>query len=431
MITRPPSGGAGALGPAHLRTRLADDPRARAHRVLPGGYGRATFLVGTGSPYAVRGEGCRVWDDTGRVLLDLNNNFTTLIHGHGDPATVAAATEATARGCSFGLPNEHELRHAETLLERLPHADLVRYANSGTEAVMLALRLARAHTGRSRTILIRRAYHGTSDAVLPAGDARSLRGVPPAVADETTVLPLNDVAALEQAIEREGARVAAVAIDLLANRGGLVAAEPAYVEALAGHCRAHGIVLIVDEVISFRLGWAGRAAAYGVAPDLVVLGKLIGGGFPVGAVAGRAELMEELDPARPDGLEHGGTFSGNPVTMAAGVAALERWDRPAIERLNALGETMRATLAGRVAPLGWELRGAGSLLRPWPSAAPAAAHGELQRALWWAAYGRGVLLNPTGLAALSTALDDEAVAQATQALAAAIADVADGWRPAA
>ncbi|NLT04808.1 MAG: aminotransferase class III-fold pyridoxal phosphate-dependent enzyme, partial [Solirubrobacterales bacterium] len=387
-------------------------------------------MVGpAGAPYAVRGEGALVWDDTGRELIDLNANFTTLIHGHAQPEIVAAATAALERGSSFGLPNEAELDHAERLLARLPHADRVRYANSGTEAVMTALRVARAHTGRSRTILVRSAYHGTSDAVLAAGDRRSWRGLPESVRAETTLLPLNDVDALREAIAREGSRTAAVLVDLMANRSGLIPATREFAHALADLCAEWGILLVADEVISFRLAHAGRASDYGLAPDLTVLGKLIGGGLPVGAIAGRAEVMAELDPQRPDGLEHGGTFSGNPVTMAAGSVALDLFDRAAVDRLNGLGRRFADVLRPRVEAAGWELRGDGSLWRPWPLSPDGESPGALQLAVWWASYERGVLLNPTGLIALTTPLDEPLVDDAAARVAEAVEAVANGWRP--
>ena len=397
--------------------------------MLPGGYGRSTFMVGDGAPYAIRGAGYNVWDDTGCELVDLNNNFTTLIHGHAAPAVVQATVEALANGCSFGLPTEGELDHGEALLLRLPHADRIRYTNSGTEAVMTALRIARAHTGRSRTIMVRRAYHGTSDPVLPAGDQRSWRGLPAAVRAETTLLGLNDVSALRETIGREGSQTAAMLIDLMPNRSGLISATPEYVRALTDLCEELEILLIVDEVISFRLAFDSFGASYDLVPDITVLGKLIGGGLPIGALAGRREVMDELNPQRPDGLEHGGTFSGNPITMASGLAALELFDAAAVDRLNGLGDTLREALDRRAASCGWEIRGKGSLLRPWPVATSGPDVGTLHRALWWAAYERGILLNPTGLIALSTPMDGPLVERLAIDLGDAVEAVANGWRP--
>jgi glutamate-1-semialdehyde 2,1-aminomutase len=384
-------------------------------------------MVGAGSPYAARGEGYQLWDDTGRALIDANNNFTALVHGHAHPEIVNAALRATRAGASFGLPNVHEIDHAERLVERLPHAEFVRYTNSGTEAVMAALRIARAHTGRPAVILARGAYHGTTDLALAAGGLHERRGVPDSVLADALVVPLNDLDAIAAAVDGNHERIAAVLIDLLPNRLGLVAADPQYVGLIVEIAKRFGIVIIVDEVISFRLRWDGWSQEYGLAPDLSVLGKLIGGGFPVGAVVGRRALMEELDPRRMDGLEHGGTFTANPVTLAAGAASLDLLDRDAITRLNRLGEGARSRLEPRLARLGWAVRGCGSLVRPAPPGSPV-ERGELVRALWWAAYERGALLNQSGLIALSTPMDEGVVDELIDIVAAAAEEVANGWR---
>jgi glutamate-1-semialdehyde 2,1-aminomutase len=391
--------------------------------VLPGGYGRSSLVVGVRSPYADRADGYVVWDDSGRKLIDLNNNFTALIHGHANPMIVGAASKALTAGSAFGLPTAHEAQHARDLLERLPGADQVRYANSGTEAVMLALRIARARTGRSRCALVRGAYHGTADAVLAAGGRRSRRGVPDSALADTTLLALNDERGLESTVGREPEAYAAVLIDLLPNRAGLVPASEGFVATTRELCERHEILLIVDEVVSLRLVWEGLASAYGLQPDLTVLGKMIGGGFPVGAVAGPAEVMAELDPLQERGLEHGGTFTANPVTMAAGVAALRLYDVATLERLNALGEAARLELTARVEPLGWEIRGRGSMLRPFPVGRDD-RQADLQLQLWWAAYERGLLLTPNALATLSTPMDEAVVDQMVSELAGAVADVA-------
>lgn len=379
-------------------------------------------MVGRTSPRAVRGDGYLLWDDRGRELVDLNNNFTALIHGHAHPLIVGAAAKAIANGSSFGLPSEHEERHGRLLLERLPGAEQVRYTNSGTEAVMTALRIARARTGRLRCALVRNAYHGTADTVLGSGGARSRRGVTPSLLADTTVVSHNDAEGLENTIGEDPEAYAAILIDLYPNRAGLLPASAEFVRTARGLCERYDIMLIVDEVVSFRLTWGGLASSYGLTPHLTILGKLIGGGFPVGAVAGSAEVMAELDPLQERGLEHGGTFTANPVTMSAGAACLELFDRAALERLNALGDTARAEVAERIDEFEWELRGAGSMLRPFPVLSEE-RHGELQLRLWWAAYERGLLLTPNGLATLSTPMDEGVVEHVATELAGAVADV--------
>lgn len=403
-------------------TRLPTGPRG--HLLLPGGIGRSTLSVGESTPFVVRGEGHRVWDDSGRELIDANNNFTVAIHGHAHPAIVEAAERTLRDGASFGLPNLREWEHAELLLERFPELDQVRYTNSGTEAVMTALRVARASTGRDACIVMAGGYHGTSDSALCAGGEPYTRGVPRGVIDDVTVVPLNDTAALREAVERDPGRYAAVLIDLLPNRAGLVSVTSEFVELARELTAAHGIVLIADEVISLRLGPNGLSGEYGITPDLVTVGKIIGGGFPIGAVIGREEIMRELSVFAPNFLQHGGTFTGNPVSMAAGVVSLHLLTAESIARLNRLGDEARELVAARVADAGWEVRGRGSLFRPFPHAGPR-RDGELRTRLWWAAYERGLLLTQANCVALSTPMTDNVVREVAVRLADAVLAVGE------
>ncbi|MBS1843832.1 MAG: aminotransferase class III-fold pyridoxal phosphate-dependent enzyme [Actinobacteria bacterium] len=396
----------------------------RGHLLLPGGFGRSTLSMGDSTPFVARGEGYRIWDNSGRELIDANNNFTVAVHGHAHPEIIEAAEGALRNGSSFGLPNPYEWDHAEVLLERLPWLDQVRYVNSGTEAVMTAIRVARAATGRDGTIMLKGSYHGTSDTALVAGGGNYLRGVPQGVIDDVTVLPLNDIDALREAVERDPERYATLVMDLLPNRAGLVSITPEFAAAARELTAAHEIALIFDEVISFRLGYNGLGAVYGIEPDMVTLGKVVGGGFPVGAVVGREELMRELSVEVPKFLEHGGTFSGNPVSMAAGAASLQLLDAASIDRLNSLGDQVRGSIEARVAPVGWEVRGRGSIFRPFVKGAER-MDADLQRRLWWAAYERGVLLMQTNCAALSTPMTDEVVVDLGDRLTAAVLEVAD------
>lgn len=390
--------------------------------LLPGGVGRSTFALGAVPPYAARGESYRLLLTDGRALIDLNNNFTALVHGHAHPRIVAAAVEAVAGGASFGLPNVEELGHARALLDRLPGLDQVRYANSGTEAVMAALRVARAHTGRSGCVFVNGAYHGTSEQALVPGGERALRGVPPKVVDDVLVVPVNDVEALVAAVSAEPEAYAALILDPMPNRAGLIPLEPEFVDACRYLREQYGVLLIADEVISLRQSWSGASSAYGMEPDLMVVGKLIGGGHPVGAVAGRAEVMAELDPFGPAGLEHGGTFSANPVSMAAGRVALELLDPDAIAAMNDLGDRARQALTASLSAEEWEVRGRGSLFRLHPRG-PAELARERQLALWWAACERGVLLIPNGLAAISTPMTAAVIDDALERLVEAVRSI--------
>lgn len=401
---------------AELQDRYAGAPGfaaqyvgSRGFSLFPGGYGRSTFAMGPSTPMAVRGVGYHLWDSDDRRLIDLNNNFTSLIHGNAHPAITEAAVEALRRGASFGLPNEAEMAHARVLLSRIDAADQVRYTNSGTEAVMLAVRIARAATGRAKVVFLRNAYHGHSDLALNPGGPRSQRGVPEGVRADSLEVPINDVASLAEVFTSHGQQLAAVIVDPCPNRAGLVPVDSAYMKAAQELAASHGTLFVSDEVISLRQAFGGAAAAAGITPDLIVMGKLIGGGLPIGAVAGSASVMQELDPLSATGLEHGGTFSGNPVSMAAGLRSLDLFTTQEVDRLNTLGERLRQSLRPSVEARGWQVRGSGSLVRVYPIDESGAFKKEVADQLWWRAYDRGVLLTQSGMGALSTPMDDNVI----------------------
>ncbi|MEU0805936.1 aminotransferase class III-fold pyridoxal phosphate-dependent enzyme [Streptomyces sp. NPDC005970] len=395
----------------------------RGFPLLPGGYGRSAYHIGSAPTYALRGEGYRLWDDRGRELIDANNNFTTLVHGNAHPELIEAAGRAMSAGSCWGIPNVDEWGLAELLLERLPGLDQVRFTNSGTEAVMSAIRIARVVTGRDGVVMTRGGYHGSSDVALCAG-AESARGVPESVARDVSLVPLNDIDALQRAIEEHPRRHAAIIIDLLPNRAGLIPVSREFLRTARDLADRHGILLVIDEVISLRLGAHGLSGEYGIVPDLLTAGKLIGGGFPVGAVAGREEVMQVLDPHRQGSIPHSGTFSGNPVSMAAGAQALRLLTPAAVARLNQLGDEARRSVAARVAPWGWEVRGLGSLLRVFPAGATH-LDSHTQHRLWWAAYDRGLLLSSANLAALSTPMTPEVVVDIADRLADAVTSLGE------
>lgn len=405
----------------------AEDPHLRrgprGYPLLPGGYGRSTYYTGAPSPYAVHGEGYRAWDDRGRELIDANNNFTSLIHGNAHPDITEAATKALASGASWGIPNLYEWELADLLLSRLTDLDQVRFTNSGTEAVMSAIRIARASTGRERVLVTKGGYHGTSDIALVPGGPAYTRGVPQGVIDDVTPVPLNDVEALRWQIKAAPDAYAAIVLDLLPNRAGLLRISDEFVTTARELATRYGIALIIDEVISLRLGLHGLSSEYGVSPDLLTTGKTIGGGFAVGAVAGLGSLMSEVDPTRPGSLPHGGTFSGNPVSMAAGAAALRLYDESEVRRLNRLGDSARESVTARVADAGWEVRGRGSLLRAVPAGCEKADEGTQHR-LWWESYNRGLLGSPANLLSLSTPMDQAVVDDIADRLADAVLAVA-------
>jgi glutamate-1-semialdehyde 2,1-aminomutase len=416
-----------ATSSSTLTSSLAEDPHLRrgprGFPLLPGGYGRSTYYTGAASPYAISGQGWRVRDDRGRELIDANNNFTSLIHGNAHPEITEAATKALSAGASWGIPNLFEWELAELLLSRLPSLDQVRFTNSGTEAVMSAIRISRAATGREKVIVTKGGYHGTSDVALVPGGPSYMKGVPRGVVDDVTAVPLNDIAALRQSVEQAPDAYAAIILDLLPNRAGLIQISEDFVRTARDLATRYGIVLIIDEVISLRLGFGGFSSLYGIEPDLLTTGKLIGGGLPVGAVAGLAELMSEVDPTKPGSLPHGGTFSGNPVSMAAGAVALRLYTEDEVARLNALGDATRLSVNARISEAGWEVRGRGSLLRAVPAGATKVDE-SIQHRLWWATYEQGLLGSPANLLSLSTPMDEAVAADVGDRLTAAVLAVA-------
>ena len=308
----------------------------RAQRVIPGGVSspiRSFRSVG-GTPYVVaRGAGARVWDVEGNEYLDLVQSYGAVIAGHAHPVVVDAIQQAAADGSSFGAPTPRETRLAEAICERVPSVEMVRLVNSGTEATMTAIRLARGFTGRSTVLKFSGNYHGHSDALLAeAGSALAVLGMPGSagvterMVSETLVAPFNVVPTLTD-------EVAGVVIEPVAANMGLVGPAPGFLEGLRAECDRVGALLIFDEVITgFRLGPGGAQARYGVRPDITCFGKVIGGGLPIGAFGGRREIMEQLAPLGP--VFQAGTLSGNPLATAAGLAALSLLDDAAYEALE-------------------------------------------------------------------------------------------------
>jgi glutamate-1-semialdehyde 2,1-aminomutase len=426
---------------------------ARAQDVLPGGNSRTTVYMAPRPPYADSGDGCWITDVDGDRRLDCLNNYTALIHGHAHPAIVAAATQRLQRGTSFPFPTPEEIDLAAIIVDRLPSAERVRFMNSGSEAVMIALKGARAFTGRPKIAKFEGAYHGSYDYAevslgstpetwgrldAPVSTAYS-RGTPQGVLDDVVVLPFNHTEHAVARIEREAGSLAAVLVDPLPNRVGLMPARREFLAALREVTRAHGIVLIFDEVISFRVGYHGAQGAFGVTPDMTTLGKIIGGGFPVGAVAGRANVMSVFDPTPAGGpaAPHGGTFNANPVTMAAGVAAMNLLDQRAYDRLDDLGSKLRASLADcfKRAGLPGAVTGMGSLFRvhttdrelvDYRTARPTSDEAARLKELVTSLMTRGVLMSTTGLGCLSTPMADSELESLIETFAAVLDNLRQG-----
>ncbi len=329
----------------------------RACRVIPGGVNspvRAFRGVGGEPVFARSADGAYLEAEDGRRLIDYIGSYGPLILGHRPPEVMAAIERALASGTTFGVPTAAEVELAELICSALPAMDMVRLVNSGTEATMSALRLARAATGRNRLIKLAGCYHGHADAFLVAAGSGaatigvpSSPGVPPAVAADTLVAPFNDLEAAAGLFERHGGEIAALILEPIAGNMGLIPPLPGYLEGLCELTRRHGALLVFDEVMTgFRVAWGGAQTLAGVEPDLTTLGKIIGGGLPIGAYGGRRELMRQIAPAGP--VYQAGTLSGNPLAVAAGGAALRALERdPGVyDRLEATSAALEAGLNG-------------------------------------------------------------------------------------
>ena len=324
----------------------------------------------------------------GNRYLDANNNFTSIIVGHADPVIEGAVRDQLRRGTAYSMATSVEIELAELLCDRLDSADQIRFCNSGTEAVMGAIKAARAFTGRPLIVKAEGSYHGTYDHAEASldpdpsnwGEASAPRtiayaaGAPASLAEEVTIIPFNDAEAARQVIRAAGERCAGVLIDPMPSRVGMPVIERSFIDAVEETARDVGALVILDEVITFRLGPSGAQRLHGMSADLTALAKVIGGGFPVGAVAGRAEVMSVF--AKRDGsraaVPSAGTYTANPVTMTAGLACMQQLDDAAFAHLDMVGEATRVGLRDAFADTGlaWQVTGAGSLFRIHPNDRP-------------------------------------------------------------
>jgi glutamate-1-semialdehyde 2,1-aminomutase len=400
----------------------------RAAAALPGGSTRTTIYSAPYPPYMTHGRGLSTWDVDGNEYRDFLGNYTSLILGHAHPEVVAAVEAQVRRGSAFAAPTETEIELAEELRRRLPSVELIRFTNSGTEATMFAIRAARAFTGRPLIAKFEGAYHGTHDAAV-AWTA----GVPAGVSDLVLELPWGDEAGVQRALRgREGA-VAAIIIEPVQGAGGVRAAHPEFLRFLRDLTLRIGALLIFDEVIAFRVGPNGAQGRLGgVRPDLTTLGKIIGGGYPSGGFGGRADVMGQFDARRSGALVHGGTFNGNPVSAAAGLATLRHLTPERYAELERLGNRLRTRLAHGITDGGLDARvgGVASIFQvfPGPSLRPAGGLTP-QAALFLGLLLDGFHLAPRGMGALSTPVTDADVDELAAAILArlgALAGVASG-----
>jgi glutamate-1-semialdehyde 2,1-aminomutase len=365
---------------------------AEAQSLLPGGVDspvRAFKAVGGTPRFIARGKGATVWDVDGNSYIDYLGSWGPLIVGHAHPGVVAAVQEAATRGTSYGAPCEAELELARLVKAAFPSLDLVRFVSSGTEATMSALRLARAFTRREKIIKFDGGYHGHADGLLVQAGSGPLTfgtpdspGVPAEAAGQTLSLPYNDVQAVQAALEAHPGQIAAVIVEPVAGNMGVIPPEPGFLQHLRELTSQHAALLIFDEVITgFRIARGGAQERYHVLPDLTCLGKIVGGGLPVGAYGGRRAIMEQIAPLGP--VYQAGTLSGNPLAMAAGVATLNLLGEPGVyERLESLSARLADGLAeaARSAGVEYAANRVGSMLTGFLCEGPVTDYASARRA---------------------------------------------------
>ncbi len=399
----------------------------RALKILPAGNTRASVFFEPFPTYMVRGEGCRAWDADGNERIDFLNNYTSLMHGHRPPQVVAALEQQLGRGTSFASPTEYELRLAELIQERMPSLERLRFTSSGTEATLMAVRAARAFTGRDKIAKIEGGFHGAHEHVQvsiaprldqagpgdhPVGQADG-PGIPQNVLDNVVVVPFNNPAAVEKILDPIAESVAAIMVEPVMGAGGVIAPAEGFLAFLREYTRRHRMLLIFDEVIAFRLSFNGAQGYFGVTPDLTSLGKIIGGGLPVGAFGGRADIMSVFESPGSGGVTHPGTFNGYPPAMVAGIATLEALSPDSFTQLERSASQMAATLESLFARHQFpaQVTQIGSLFNIHTSTHPisdyrtSADHDiPLKQALHLGLLNHGFVLAPRGMGCLSTAI---------------------------
>jgi glutamate-1-semialdehyde 2,1-aminomutase len=385
---------------------------------LPGGDSRSTLFYPPYPAVLVQGDGCRVVDLDGNRLLDLTGNHSILVHGYGAPRVLEAIRRQVELGTCFSGPTEAQLRFAQHLVERIGSLERVRFTNSGTEAVMMAVRAARRFTGRRKIAKLEGGYHGTSGCVMGSEHPDLL------------VLPADDADAAVALLARHGADIAALLVEPVQGAAGMLALNAAYLRALRDATRRLGIVLVFDEVVSLRVAYGGAEEYFGIKPDMSCLGKLIGGGLPLGAFGGREEIMALFDPSHgPPVIPHPGSYNANPVSLAAGLATLELLSRDTVTRLNATGDRLRAGLSGVFAEAGIpvSVTGLGSLFGMHLTEGPvrtirdaARADAALRHSIFLGLYVEGILLDPRGVGTLSTAIGEPEIEEFLAALRAVL-----------
>jgi glutamate-1-semialdehyde 2,1-aminomutase len=421
------------------RTPKSSERNREAGRTMPGGDTRSTAWFHPYPPFVAEGKGSYFTDIDGNRYIELLNNYTSLIHGHAHPAVVDAIQQQVARGSAFAAPHEASMRLSQILVERMPTVDLVRFANSGTEAVMMAIRVARAYTNRPLIAKAEGGYHGTWDDITvsvapPLDRAGPLeqptpyldsKGLNPNVAETTVVIPFNDIESARAILEPLGDQLACMIVEPVMGAGGMIPCEPEYLAGLRALTREIGALLVLDEVISLRLAPGGAQSLYGVEGDLTTMAKIIGGGLPVGAFGGRGEIMELCNPSKAGHVPHYGSFNGNPATMAGGVAAMELYTPDEYERINTLGDRLREGVNALGTDLGLAVQaiGMGSLLNIHLVDGPIRQKRDVgkvdpahARLFHLACLNEGLFPAGRGLVSISTAMDEAKVDEALEGI---------------
>lgn len=417
----------------------------RACGSMPGGDTRtATFFLPFPN-FIERGEGAYMYDVDGHKLLDFQNNYTSLIHGHGHRETVEAVSSQMPLGSAYTAPFEKQIELSEELIKRFPGIDMVRYTNSGTEANMHALRAARAYTGRAKIIKTEGGYHGTTDVfeasvdpnIKKAGTLDRInvipesRGVSANALKDVLVTPFNDIERTRRVIEENYKETACLIIEPIMGSAGQITPDIEYLRFLREITKEYGIVFIFDEVVTGRLSYGGAQEFYGITPDITTLGKIIGGGLPVGAFGGKKEIMDIYDP-RQKKMYHSGTFNGNAATISAGLATMKAYDKAAVEYVNGLGKRFREGMLAIYQRLGlnMQISGEGSIfnilftdkkVRNYRDVA--AAHEELNKVLFLDLLTRGVFDAERGMFCMSTAMKPEDVDFGLETIESALRDM--------
>jgi len=398
-----------------------------AKTVLPGGDTRSVLYFHPYPTFVERGNGCRVWDVDGNEYIDFLNNYTSLVHGHAHPAIVEAVCNQVKQGTAFASPTESQIELAKRLQSRMPSLEQVRFCNSGSEATLMAIRAAKAFTGRNKILKLEGGYHGLHDAAVvnTASTGRISRETSPdeqqgvfrGIVTDVVSIPANDLELATKVFERYQDDLAAVIVEPVMGAAGVIPLELAFLNQLAEGSRSTRTVLIFDEVITMRLAYGGAQQIHGLRPDLTTLGKLIGGGLAVGAFGGRSEIMALFDPASAR-LHHSGTFNGNPATLAAGIAALDLLTEEAIAHINQLGERLRRRLRKCIETAGIDaqLTGIGSLIGIHFTKGPIRNYRDALEAprsllsvLHLLLLNRGIMTAPRGLFCTSTVMGESEI----------------------